>query len=607
MKKTVRTLYSAFLYQLNLKQKLLFSYLLLIVLPLMLLTFFSYSHISKTLTQQFQYSSEQTLLQTDIYLNKIMSEITDSTDQIAFNRILSDIFKNHTSDASIINVYNDYLTASSLTKSFFTSDVLYSVELYVIGNPLYVSSESKGEKGISFISLESDSAKELDELLSECKKKILYLPPHTITSQSSKTETTVISCARYLKDTYSYSNMGILNVNLKQSALNSIIQRASILPGGIALLLDENGAILAVSDESRLDSYQLSADTLQKALAENQTYFLTDQKQQMLLNSCQIDETGWTLLSVIPYHEMLQTSLTTRNFMLVLMLLISILFFILACFVTGTITNRITFLSNYMQKTPLDRSSALPAADGKDEISILINSYNQMVQKINDYADSQYQLGIALKSSELKALQAQINPHFLYNTLDLLNWIAQDYGANEISEVVTLLSRYYKLSLNKGQETVSVKDALKHIEIYIKLQNFRFGDSILLDIQVQPEAESLSLPNLLLQPIVENSVLHGILEKEEPKGMISIVVRLENDCLKLRVSDDGIGMTSQQIEALTSPSEDRQDRPGHFGIKNVIDRIQLSYGAEYGLHYESTPGAGTVVDITIPSVPGTGL
>lgn len=255
-----------------------------------------------------------------------------------------------------------------------------------------------------------------------------------------------------------------------------------------------------------------------------------------------------------------------------------------------------------MQKMPLDRSSILPDAVGKDEISILINSYNHLLQKINDYADSQYQTGIALKNSELKALQAQINPHFLYNTLDLLNWIAQDYGANEISEVVSLLSRYYKLSLNKGQETVSVKDALKHIEIYIKLQNFRFDDSIHLEINAQPETESFSIPNLLLQPIVENSILHGIQEKEEPKGTVRILVYLEQEHLKLRVSDDGIGMTAEQIAAITSESDDSSERPGHFGIKNVIDRIQLSYGSDYGVHYESTPGQGTTVDITIPCI-----
>lgn len=603
MKKTAKKLYTTFLYQLNLKQKLLFSYLLLIVLPLILLTVFSYSHVSKTLTQQFQYSSEQSLQQTSIYLNKIMSEITDSTDQIAFNRILSDIFRKHTSDASVVSIYNDYLTASSLTKSFFTSDVLYSVEIFIVGDPLYVSNESKGEKGISFISLDSHSAQELNKRLSADMTKILYLPPQTITSRSNGTKTSVITCARYLKDTYDYSNIGILSVNLAQSALNSIVERASILPGGISLLLDENGEVLAFSDNHELDSYQITTDVIQTALVEKQTYFMTDKNQKMLLNSCHITETNWTLLSIIPYQEMLQSSLATRNFMVILMLIISTLFFILASFVSGTITNRISSLSDYIQKMPLDCSSILPNAIGTDEISILTNSYNHMLRKINEYADSQYQLGIALKSSELKALQAQINPHFLYNTLDLLNWIAQDYGANEISEVVALLSQYYKLSLNKGKETVSVKDALKHIEIYIKLQNFRFSNSIQLKIQSQPEAESFSMPNLLLQPIVENSVLHGILEKEEPQGIICISVCLEQNQLKITVSDDGIGMTALQIADVTSVSEDYSERPGHFGIKNVIQRIQLSYGSEYGLHYESISGHGTTVNITIPCIP----
>ncbi|HJA94245.1 MAG TPA: sensor histidine kinase [Candidatus Eisenbergiella merdipullorum] len=599
MIRIIRKIARTFFYQMNLMQKLLISYFLLILVPMLLLTFLTYAHVSKTLIRQFQYSSDQALQQTSIYLDKVMEEIESATDQIAFNRVLSDIFQTDTSDDSVVEIYENYLTASSLLQNVFTSDALYSVEIYIEGDSLYVSEESRGEQGVSFISPDCSYARELDEKLSGHSGKILYLAPRILQTGISADGIPVITGARYIKASPNYSNLGILTVNIRQETLNSIIGRACVLPNSISLLLDQNGTVMAVSDEAMLETYPDLREIIQDRLSGDSNSF-TAEKETILINATTLDSSQWALISVIPYEEMLKTSLATRNRMLLIFFVISSLFYIVAYLISRSITARIRFLAKRMKEIQFDNYAPISNIVGNDEISDLTNSYNYMLNKINAYADSQYHLGITLKNSELKALQAQINPHFLYNTLDLLHWLAEDYGADEISEIVSLLSRFYKLSLSRGVDVVSLKDAIQHIEIYVKLQNFRFGDSIHLEVELSPDICGLSILKLLLQPIVENSILHGILEKEQQTGTISIKGYVAEGDLKIQISDDGVGMTSEQIHNImdVSPS----NPAGGYGIKNIIERIRLYYGSRYGLSYESQPGQGTSVTVTIPCI-----
>lgn len=600
MTKILKKIYSMFFYRLNLKQKLFFSYFVLIIFPLVILTYFSYKNMSSTLVNQFQYSSDQSLVQTNIYLNKVMSEIIDSTDQIAFNETLSEFIRNQDADGTVVQAYTNYLKASNLTKSYFTSDILYSVELFIHGDSLYVSKESKGQKGISFICLDSSDGIMFNKLLSSNAGKLLFLAPRDIVSSFDNSRHTVITCARYIKDTTDYHNLGILSVNLKQNSLTSTLLRANILPGSISMLLSEDGTLLAASNHALIDSYAISVDSIYDSVLSGKDSIVSDNKGRLLLNSRRISETGWTLVSLIPYQEMLATSLSVRNHTIFFTFIISILFLITAYFISNSMTGRISLLSKRMQQLSFNKRISGTFVE-TDEVSILTNNFDNMVKQIDDYAASQYQLGIDLKNMELQALQAQINPHFLYNTLDLINWLAISHNADEISELVQLLSQFYKLSLSKGVEVVSIQNALLHIETYIKIQNFRFNDSIQLVCDIDPAILPCGILKLLLQPIVENSILHGIFEKETQQGTITILGKTYGSVISIQIIDDGIGMTPEQIDAVKNSTH--TSTGSSYGIKNVIERIRLYYGAEYGLTYDSSPDKGTTVTVKIPHVP----
>lgn len=205
-----------------------------------------------------------------------------------------------------------------------------------------------------------------------------------------------------------------------------------------------------------------------------------------------------------------------------------------------------------------------------------------------------------MRISEFKALQAQINPHFLYNTLDMINWLSQSGKREEVSTAIQALSKFYKLTLNKGNTTVRLEDELIHVSLYVKLQNMRYNDKINFIVDIQDELLDYEMPKLILQPIVENSIQHGIFGKESKEGTIVITGWLEQEDLIFIVSDDGVGITGDKLDSILSGNGD-SSTGSNIGIYNTHKRLQLFYDTQFGLSYQSTPGIGTEVTIRIPA------
>ena len=200
------------------------------------------------------------------------------------------------------------------------------------------------------------------------------------------------------------------------------------------------------------------------------------------------------------------------------------------------------------------------------------------------------------KDLQLRLLYSQLNPHFLYNTLDVINWKAINLNAPEIYQPIQVLSRFYKLTLNKGSVYISVRDELDHIRLYVQLQNLRFQDKIRLRTDYAAEAMDLRIMNMLLQPIVENAVVHGILEKPEGSGIISVTARLDRDRLIFSIEDDGVGIPPEKLAHIWD--EDKES--SGYGMWNVQERIRIAYGSAYGISIQSHPGMGTRTTLTLP-------
>lgn len=261
---------------------------------------------------------------------------------------------------------------------------------------------------------------------------------------------------------------------------------------------------------------------------------------------------------------------------------------------------RISILDTQLSKVEEGRVTPIKLKNpGKDEIGRLTDSYNEMCEEVNDLLEREKAAADQLKLTEFRALQSQINPHFLYNTLDTINWQAAAGDNERVMETVRTLSSFYRITLSGTDTLVTLRTELQHVSLYMDLINIRFGDSISYLADIPDELLDTMIPKLTLQPLVENSVIHGISELESKSGDITITGWLEGDDVILLLSDTGAGMDQGQLSALFK-EPGNAEYALNIGVFNTDKRLRLYFGEGYGLSYESVKGAGTDVRIKIP-------
>lgn len=245
-----------------------------------------------------------------------------------------------------------------------------------------------------------------------------------------------------------------------------------------------------------------------------------------------------------------------------------------------------------------DFSSKLDARGCKDnEIKELFCAYNLMTDRVTVLIEELYQAELYRKQLELQSLQDKINPHFLYNTLDTINWVAKEHDVDEISKIVVSLSTMYRKVFNKGRDLTTFKDALEGIACYLDIQRIRYGESFSYEISCPSDLEKCVILNLIIQTIVENAIVHGL--EDQDAGKLSICVEKENDDIIVKVTDNGIGMTEEKLN-LINASINSVRLESESGLRNVQKRIKLYYGPEYGIEIESKHKEGTSVTIRVP-------
>jgi two-component system sensor histidine kinase YesM len=327
---------------------------------------------------------------------------------------------------------------------------------------------------------------------------------------------------------------------------------------------------------------------------ENNIYILTDLIQKYM----------YTYLYYEAAHlNALQTTMITN--MIVLMCVVVVLSLGLMCFLltnSRKLSRRIVDpIDKICQRLEdIGKGSLLvckPIQADVEEVQILSDGIENMVGRLKLQIEMNIEQEKQRRRTELALLQAQINPHFLYNTMDTIIWLIE---SGEISEAVTMinsLSNYFRFSLSRGQNVITLAEEEQHIRSYLEIQQIRYRDLMEYEIEIPEQLKNFILPKLTLQPLVENALYHGI-KKSRRQGVIHVTGREQNGCLVLEVADDGIGMTRERLDAINTSLKD--GRCEGFGLRTVHQRIQILFGGEYGLSVESMPDAGTRVSVTIP-------
>ncbi len=244
------------------------------------------------------------------------------------------------------------------------------------------------------------------------------------------------------------------------------------------------------------------------------------------------------------------------------------------------------------------------SVDSGDELDLLAESFNSMVDEISSLVDDIKIEQKNLRATELKLLQAQINPHFLYNTLDTIIWLAEDNQKEQITDMVSSLSDFFRTTLSKGKDFITIEEEESHIKSYLEIQQFRYRDILTYEIDISENIRSYLILKLTLQPIIENALYHG-LKNKRGLGRINVTGVMKKDRIEITVKDNGIGMDEGTLARLNRiiRGEEPDDSQHGFGMANVQQRIELNFGMKYGMHIESTYGIGTAVIVTIPIIP----
>ena len=359
------------------------------------------------------------------------------------------------------------------------------------------------------------------------------------------------------------------------------------------ILTEENGGI--VTDKKGTILYSRSnLKELKSDCSENISSMLPLVNQSCAYTQTKSDENDW-----IFYYYKSQNAISgsVRRILIEEIPLIAGCLFIivvLGLLFSRVFTRKIEELTRNMDQVNHGSREVTVYSDSSDEIGIMVNSFRKMMDEINRLIDEVYVNKIALKEYELKALQAQINPHFLYNTLSMMNWMAIRSNQMDISKVTLALSTFYRTALSKGEDVVTVENCIQNTKAYLEIQLVMHDHGFTVDWEIDPTIKNEKMPKLLLQPIVENAIEHGIDEKEEGDKNLALSFHGKEDVVEITVRDNGKGMEQEKAEKLVTY------QAKGYGLKNVNDRIHLLYGDEYGIQIFSELGIGTTVVMRFP-------
>ncbi|MBD2848122.1 sensor histidine kinase [Paenibacillus sp. IB182496] len=564
-----------------LKRKLVLLFAAVGLVPLVLTFFISYNELHKSLADGQNYAANRTYEQTLTALSNLFGQMEEVSAMMIVNEDINALLARRPGEMPIPEQLSAYDNIYAYTRILETNMELQNI-MFFVDDAFVITGEDALFRPIGSLADDNWAA-------------------HIRARRGSPTwgmyedrgrgpARTYLTLGRMLWNPNDLAEpVGIVSIGI---ALGQIRQTmAQSVPEQVVYLETGEGELVTGSGEERLAQLRLpmrpgSSGGFREVALDGETVLARDQ---------QVGNTNLYLVSVMSQRAATAAIDQVRLQLIAMYGAISLLLLLCIVLITRSITRRVYQLMNRMSQVRQGRLRPLDIAPSEDEIGQLVSSYNYMIASVQDLLREQFRLGQEKKGAELKALQSQINPHFLYNTLDMINWMAVREERDNLREVVYALSDYYKLVLNKGEDVVTVADELRLCSIYMDIQRKRLKNRVTLQVDVHADALACLLPKITLQPLVENAIVHGILEKPEGEGDIRIVGNAAHGRLHLEVRDDGVGMRGQ------APDASRNKGSG-YGMGNIANRLALYFGEDGGIRPRQAEDGGTRIVLDVPAV-----
>ena len=432
-----------------------------------------------------------------------------------------------------------------------------------------------------------------------------FSTPHvqTIFDGSESQYRWVISMSRAVEITNGpYTDQGVLLIDIRYNSLERLFDGVNLGNGGYAYLISSDGEIIYHPKAQLIDSGIVKENNRESAGLKDGNYEEVFDGEKRIVSVKTVGYTGWKIVGVTPLDGMSLNNIKTKLLMVFIIAFVLFILSIINSYISTRITDPIKELEKAVNEIEQGNLEVEVRSAGSYEIQHLGTSIQSMARRIRKLMNDIVAEHESKRRSEFDTLQSQINPHFLYNTLDIIVWMIENEKQSEAVKVVTALARFFRISLSKGKSIIPVRDELEHVRNYLMIQHMRYKNKFTYAIEADEDVLELASLKLMLQPLVENAIYHGM-EFMDGDGEILVRAWRREDDLYMSVSDNGLGMTQEQVDRLFSAADHMPSGRGSgIGVKNVNERIKLYFGTGYGLEIQSEPDEGTTVTAHLPAI-----
>lgn len=564
--------------------------LMVIIIPFILMGIFASRYYLGIMTKKLTESRILVLNEMSRNIDQLLTNIEATAQQVRFDSNVQSILSNN-SDNSLEEAQTSYHAIRTMEKILFSSDNIIS--MYVVPTHInvkyYVTT-------VGFINKQDAMVYPWYGKM-ESESNSSFWVPTRLNELNKMQKEYIITYVSPVLQVSSFKTIGHLLISFKEESLRKILNRQGLEKWEKIMLMDDNGNTFYSSDRNYEPGNNKNDMFKPATINNNNGSFITVKGGKKMLTTYSILQAGkWRLVSEIPVDEFSKEIYQT-NKIIYLIIGLSIFFSIgMAVLVYRGITKPLKTLVMRMDNVgDGDFSEKSYDFAYRNEIQKIHNNFNGMTARIEQLLLKNSQVIQQKNDAEFKALHAQISPHFLYNTLDAINWLAMLNNQNEISDMVKHLSQFFRNTLSDGKQIVTIEEEIKHIDGYIQLERFRYKNRFDVEYNLDTRLFKCYTLKFILQPFVENSLMHGFKERTG-QGRIYIQLFSKENTVFFEIIDDGMGMTDRQIESVL------EEKTDGYGISNVDERIKLKYGDNYGVRICSEPGKRTEVTISIPKI-----
>ena len=576
--------------------------LIIVTMCIMVTVFYMVFH-SRAFNERGKYE-EENLVNMEAYLNSYLEEVDSIAKNVNYNYYLQDYLE------TVIKEEDDYVDSGigKNMRSYEMSSQAFSDTLLSRADISSIMIFGK-KKMLLNRSMYTYQKVALDYSKLDWYAKAVAKPQDAIITGPNRhsffdTDDEVISLSREVQSYENGTFRGVILINLNMNKITEICNSFQEKQENFICIINDKGELVYEQQNGRerfaFDEKE-NRQELNTALGKTKEscFRLNYRGEKYLVTRTDMKTTGWTLVSMVPYKSVMAETMAISGVMILAVAITLIVTLLLLNRILTGVVKPLKKLEKYMVQVNPDNMDQRMEILTDDEIGHLSMKFNQMMDRIRNLKEQVIEEQEDKRKYELQALQAQINPHFLYNTLDSIIWMAETNDSNIVA-MTEALAKLFRISLNKGNEEISLERELEHVKNYLIIQSMRYADKFTYEISAEPGVERCRTIKLILQSIVENCIYHGI-KKKRGTGKITIRAYRREQNLIIEVSDDGCGMPEEICRKILSDEIESENISGSgIGVKNVNERIQLRFGKKYGLSYSSEEGVGTTVTYVLP-------